>query len=62
MQDDEKLIYSKSETIGVAEQRKLLELGRTLNRMLTVEEFTKIVIIYNGCIDRLMKESGEVLE
>ena len=60
--DDETSIYSQSETIGVVKQRKLIELGRALNRMLTVQEFTAIAIIYSGCIDRLMKESGEVME
>ncbi len=59
---EEKMIYSQSKTIGVLEQRKLLELGRPLNRMLTQEEFIKIVSVYDEAIDRLMRESGEVIE
>ena len=55
---DEKLLYSQSETIGVLEQRKLIELARPLNRMLTRNEFISIVNIYNGVIDRLIKENG----
>ena len=61
MPDDSKMIYSQSETIGVVEQRKLLELGRPLNRMLTQEEFLLIVGVYNRVIDRLLKENGEVV-
>ncbi len=56
--NDEKLLYSQSETIGVLEQRKLIELARPLNRMLTKNEFIAIVNIYNGVIDRLIKENG----
>ena len=56
--NDEKLLYSQSETIGVLEQRKLIEVARPLNRMLTHEEFIAIVNIYNGVINRLIKENG----
>ena len=57
--DDNKNLYSQSETIGVVEQRKLIDLGRPLNRMLTREEFIAIVNVYNGVINRLLKENGE---
>jgi len=50
-------LYSKSETIGVAEMRKLTELNRTLLQMLTKEEFLAIVGVYQGVIDRLIKEN-----
>lgn len=56
---DNKNLYSQSETIGVVEQRKLIELGRPLNRMLTKEEFLAIASVYNGAINRLLKENGE---
>ena len=57
--DDNKNLYSQSETIGVVEQRKLLELGRLFNKMLTQEELISIVNVYNGAINRLLKENGE---
>ena len=56
---DEKMIYSVSETIGVKQQRQLIELARPLNQMLTQSEFMAIVGVYNGAIDRLLKEGGE---
>ena len=55
---DEQLLYSQSETIGVLEQRKLIELARPLNRMLTQEEFIAIACVYDMAIKRLMKENG----
>lgn len=55
---NEKFLYSQSETIGVLEQRKLIELARPLNRMLTKDEFIAIVNTYNGVIERLIKENG----
>ena len=57
--DDNKNLYSQSETIGVLEQRKLIEIARPINRMLTQAEFIAIVNVYNGAINRLMKENGE---
>jgi len=62
MPDEDKQIYSTSETIGVVEQRKLIEFGRAMNRMLTMNEYVLIMRVYDKAIDRLMKESGEVLE
>lgn len=58
--EEDKLIYSQQEQIGVVEQRKLIELGRALNKILTKSEFTDIVVIYGGVVERLIKESGEV--
>ena len=57
--NEEKLFYSHSETIGVLEQRKLIELARPLNRMLTQEEFVAIACVYDMAIKRLIKENGE---
>lgn len=51
MLSKDKLPCSTSETIGVAEQRQLIELGRTLNRMLTRNEFMVIATIYNNVIE-----------
>jgi len=61
MPTDEKMIVSKSETIGVMQIRQLLELTNTLKAALTQEEFLNIVSVYNGCIGRLLKENGEPL-
>jgi len=57
--DDDKYLYSQQEQIGVVKQRKLLELSRPLNRMLTQAEFIAIVNICNGVINRILKENGE---
>ena len=57
--DENKNLYSQSETIGVLEQRKLIEIARPINRMLTQAEFIAIVHVYNGAINRLLKENGE---
>jgi|GEM_PF-3592338 hypothetical protein len=45
------------ETIGVKEQRNLLELANTLNRALTKEEYTNLVGFYYGVIQRLDNEA-----
>lgn len=51
-------ISSISETIGVTEQRQLLELSRNVNSMLTLEEFKSIMAIYGKAIDRVLKENN----
>ena len=43
-------------TIGVVEQRGLLEITRDLGRLLTKEEFNEIMIIYKRVTDRLLAE------
>ena len=43
-------------TIGVAEQRGLLEITRDLGRLLTKEEFDEIMMVYKKVIDRLLAE------
>ena len=43
-------------TIGVVEQRSLLEITRDLGRLLTKEEFNEIMMIYKRVTDRLLAE------
>ena len=45
------------ETIGVVEQRGLLEITRSLGRLLTKEEFNEIMMIYKRVTDRLLTEA-----
>ena len=40
-------------TIGVVEQRGLLEITRDLGRLLTEEEFDQIIMVYEKVTDRL---------
>ena len=56
--NDEVYIGSVSPTIGVAEVRKLREMGRTMDLMLTKEEYVNIMAIYGQAIDRIMKENN----
>lgn len=44
-------------TIGVTEQRGLLEFTRGLGRLLTEEEFNEIMMIYKRVTDRLLDEA-----
>ena len=43
-------------TIGVVEQRGLLEITRDLGRLLTEEEFDEIMMVYKKVTDRLLAE------
>ena len=43
-------------TIGVVEQRGLLEITRDLGRLLTKEEFDEIMMVYKKVTDRLLAE------
>lgn len=56
--ESEQYIGSISPTIGVKEQRQLLEMQRTMNALLTQEEYVKIMAIYGSAIDRVFKENG----
>ena len=56
--NDEVYIGSMSPTIGVAEVRKLREMGRTMDLMLTKEEYVSIMAIYGQAIDRILKENN----
>ena len=44
-------------TIGVVEQRGLLEITRDLGRLLTKAEFNEIMMIYKRVTDRLLTEA-----
>ncbi|MDU5110290.1 MAG: hypothetical protein E6248_07565 [Clostridium sp.] len=55
---EEKDIIIKN-SIGVGQQRQLLELTRELARTLTEEEFLKIVSVYNSVVNRLIKQAEE---
>ena len=44
-------------TIGVVEQRGLLEITRDLGKLLTKEEFDEIMMVYNKVADRLLDEA-----
>lgn len=58
VKDDEVYIGSVSPTIGVAEVRKLREISRTMDLMLTKNEYISIMAIYGQAIDRIMKENN----
>ena len=45
------------ETIGVVEQRNLIEAARDLGRAMTEEEYISIMLIYKKVIDRLTIEA-----
>ena len=44
-------------TIDIVEQRGLLEITRSLGRLLTEEEFNEIMMIYKRVTDRLLTEA-----
>lgn len=52
---EEKFIEIDYETIGVKELRNLNDLSE-LNRVLTHEEFIKIVKVYSDVVERLSKK------
>lgn len=45
------------ETIGVVEQRNLIEAARDLGRAMTEEEYVSIMLVYKKIIDRLTIEA-----
>lgn len=45
------------ETIGVVEQRNLIEAARDLGRAMTEEEYLSIMLVYKKVIDRLTIEA-----
>ena len=45
------------ETIGIMEQRNLIEAARDLGRAMTEEEYVSIMLIYQKIIDRLTIEA-----
>ena len=56
--EDELYISSVTPTIGVIEQRKLLEVTKNTMILLTKDEFAQIMYIYGKAIDRVLKENG----
>ena len=46
-------------TIDIVEQRGLLEITRSLGRLLTKEEFDEIMMVYKKVTDRLLAEAGK---
>ena len=56
--EKEELINSKSETIGVPQIRNLMELGRTMNCILTQDEYVSIAYVYGKAAERMLKENG----
>ena len=44
-------------TIDIVELRGLLEITRSLGRLLTEEEFNEIMMIYKRVIDKLLTEA-----
>ena len=55
MKEENTIVNHK--TIGVVEQRSLLEITRDLGRLLTKEEFNEIMMIYKRVTDRLLTEA-----
>lgn len=53
----EKNIKLEYETIGVKEQRNLIETTRDLSRAMTKEEYFSVMLIYQKVIDRLVNEA-----
>ena len=56
--EDELYISSITPTIGVIEQRKLLEVTKNTMILLTKDEFAQIMYVYGKAIDRVLKENG----
>ena len=58
MANEDIYIGSMSPTIGPVEVRKLKEMSRTMDLMLTTEEYVSIMAVYGKAIDRIMKENN----
>lgn len=56
--EDELYISSITPTIGVIEQKKLLEVTKNTMILLTKDEFAQIMYIYGKAINRVLKENG----
>lgn len=55
---ENKSIVPNWETIDAAEQRHLFEIAQVCNRVLSEEDFLKIVKVYQDVIDRLARLGG----
>lgn len=53
----EENIKLEYETIGIMEQRNLIEMSRNLGRAMTKEEYNSIMFVYKNVIDRLVGEA-----
>ena len=53
----EEMLVSKSETIGVPKIRQLIEVGQTMNMILTDDEFIQIMSVYSNAANRILKEN-----
>lgn len=51
-------IGSISPTIGIKEQKALVQVSTQINPMLTDQEFKEILSIYGKAIDRILEENG----
>lgn len=60
--NDNQMLVSKSETIGVPQIRNLMELTQTMGKMLTQEEYEQIATVYGNAIERVLKENGEEIK
>lgn len=56
--NSESKIASKSETIGVAEARDLLQMTKTMALGLTMDEYVIIATVFGAACDRILKENG----
>ena len=54
---NEELIKVNYETIGIIEQRNLIEATRNISKALTSEEYFSIMLVYKKVIDRLVSEA-----
>ena len=52
----DEIISVNYETIDTVKQRYLLEITRSLGRLLTDEEFNEIMLVYKKVIDRLCND------
>lgn len=53
----EEFLKLNYETIGVVEQRILIEVTRNLSKALTSDEYASIMYVYKKVIDRLVSEA-----
>ena len=56
--EDELYVSSVTPTIGITEQRKLLEVTTNTMILLTKDELAQITYVHGKAIDRVLKENG----
>lgn len=54
---DKKSVPIGENTIGVMEQRNLIDFSRNLGRALNKDEYAQIVMVFKGVIDRLVENA-----